>query len=453
MQRSTIPIFAVAAFALGCTHPSHCVEQRVWDADPVNVDGNASDQLHVAFDAAGNAIAIWEEYGGTAGITLWSATRAPSGAWSTPVRINPMGTSAAVVLAAQLAVSANGTAVAVWEQRSPANLLDVWANNYAPGTGWAGDRIIQAPAVTTSNARSAQVAIDSSGNAMAVFEEDVGADSSRPDSGFQIYANRFTPGGGWASAVRLSTADVPTGDGPSQDARVAVDDAGDAFAVWAVDRSNVGEKVQGTLYDPSTNSWATPVDLDACTGCANTTAVPHVVAHQNRDALATWTQDPNGQGQRVWSARYSHATSSWSSPPDLVDPATPATDTDIDIDLATDRNGNAVAIWTVPAAGVFASYFTAGAWTSVVNIGPPTSGGYPSVAFDPTGDAIAAWDDGELRSAELSAASRSWSADTVVVPAGLGATGASVAVAQSGCTRALVAFSGAQMGAFVLAQH
>ena len=88
----------------------------------------------------------------------------------------------------QIAINASGHAVAVWKQSDGA-AMSVYANYYTAGTGWGTAALIE-----TDNAGEAldpQVAVDASGNAVAVWEQ---SDGTRTN----ILANRYVAGTGWA---------------------------------------------------------------------------------------------------------------------------------------------------------------------------------------------------------------------------------------------------------------
>jgi hypothetical protein len=81
----------------------------------------------------------------------------------------------------QVAVDASGNAVVVWNQDDGIR-RNIWANRYVVGSGWGTAELIE-----TDNAGRAwvpQVAVDASGNAVAVWQQD---DGTRDN----IWANRF----------------------------------------------------------------------------------------------------------------------------------------------------------------------------------------------------------------------------------------------------------------------
>ena len=68
-------------------------------------------------------------------------------------------------------MDSSGNAVAVWQQ-SDGTRNNIWANRFVPGLGWATAEIIE-----TDNAGDAnfpQIATDSTGNAVAVWQQSDG---------------------------------------------------------------------------------------------------------------------------------------------------------------------------------------------------------------------------------------------------------------------------------------
>jgi len=115
-------------------------------------------------------------------------------------------------------VDSNGNAVAVWQQLDGTR-NNIWANRYVAGVGWGTAELIE-----TDNAGDAykpQVAVDSSGNTVAVWRQ---WDGTR----YNIWSNRYIPGFGWGTATLIETDNAGDASSP----QVAVDSSGNAVAVW-----------------------------------------------------------------------------------------------------------------------------------------------------------------------------------------------------------------------------
>ena len=81
----------------------------------------------------------------------------------------------------QVAIDTNGNALAVWRQ-SDGTRYNIWANRYTAGTGWGTAALIETD--NAGNAFDPQVAIDTNGNALAVWQQ---YDGTR----YNIWANRY----------------------------------------------------------------------------------------------------------------------------------------------------------------------------------------------------------------------------------------------------------------------
>ena len=128
---------------------------------------NAGDSFEsqIAFDSKGNAIAVWRKNDGTR-YNIWSNRYVAGTGWGTAglIEINNAGNA----LYPQIAFDANGNAVAVWQQYD--GMRDnIWANRYTAGTGWGRGELIEYD--STGNATNPQIAFDPNGNAIAVWHQ------------------------------------------------------------------------------------------------------------------------------------------------------------------------------------------------------------------------------------------------------------------------------------------
>jgi predicted enzyme related to lactoylglutathione lyase len=158
-------------------------------AELIDVDntGNATSP-QVAVDEQGNAIAVWRQTDRTQNNMYANWYTAGKG-WGTAELVDVDNTGNAT--SPQVAVDAQGNAIAVWEQ-SDGTLNKIWANRYTAGTGWGTAELIDVD--NTGNATSPQVAVDAQGNAIAVWRPQGNvtvvwyqSDGTRNN----IYANRY----------------------------------------------------------------------------------------------------------------------------------------------------------------------------------------------------------------------------------------------------------------------
>ena len=171
---------------------------------------------HVGFDDSGNAMVVWyQAFGAPNGRHIWANRYVVGTGWRTPTRIDSSDRNGQ---GPALAVNGNGNAVAVWHQWDDAGVaISIWANEYVAGQGWGTATLIETDSGAADNP---DVAIDSGGNAIAVWRQFDGTADS-------IYANRYLAGQGWGTPTPIETgingADIP---------RVAIDGNGNAIAIW-----------------------------------------------------------------------------------------------------------------------------------------------------------------------------------------------------------------------------
>ncbi len=116
----------------------------------------------------------------------------------------------------QIAIDSSGNAIAVWSQLDGAN-YNILTNRYVAGTGWGSAVIIES---NSGHAVNPQIAIDSSGNAIAVWSQEDGIRRN-------ILANRYTIGTGWATSFLIESN--------NEDAsypQISINSLGDAFVLW-----------------------------------------------------------------------------------------------------------------------------------------------------------------------------------------------------------------------------
>ena len=166
----------------------------------------------IAVDNNGNAIAVWRQFDGSR-YSIW-ANRFDGSGWSGAERLESDNTGNAS--APQIAVDNNGNALAVWFQ-SDGFRNNIWANRF-DGSGWGTAVLLESD--NAGSAYAPQIAFDNSGNAIAVWAQ---YDGSRNN----IWANRFD-GSGWGTAALLESDNA----GAASMAQIAVDNSGNAIAVW-----------------------------------------------------------------------------------------------------------------------------------------------------------------------------------------------------------------------------
>ncbi|MBN2041649.1 MAG: hypothetical protein JW864_16555 [Spirochaetes bacterium] len=228
----------------------------------------------VAFDNEGNAVAVWKQWDST--YSNIYANRYVSGfGWGGQVEIDSDTETAG---SPQVAVNKDGIAVAIWLQGN-----NVWGNYYEPGTGWQTAGLLETDAGGTL---SPHVAIDSDGNAIAVWEQSI--------SGYySIYSNRYVPGTGWGTAERIDNI-----DNIATTSQVSGNEDGIAVAVWS--------QLEGSVYHIWANryvpgaGWGTAVRIQTDD---NSGINPSVAVDNEGNAIVVWEQE-SGTRYDIWSCRY-----------------------------------------------------------------------------------------------------------------------------------------------------
>lgn len=265
--------------------------------------------------ASGHTIAVWEH---------WPTDSSPanihaafydmaSDKWQKPiVQISP--DSGDDALLPQVAIDESGNAIAVWQQDDGSGEVSIYASRYANGS-WEPAQIIDS---NTDTAGNPQVAVDSNGNAIVVWHQLYGGSSN-------IWANRYNINKGWATAQVIGT-------NGSSEPQVAVDFNGNAFAVWH--QENSIWKVFARRYDVI-NDWGTVELIEDVFGDAK---VPQVACDPAGHAFLVWQQS-DGTHWNISSTRY--AAGDWIIPHKVINNAGEAYNPQI----AVNESGKAVAVW------------------------------------------------------------------------------------------------------------
>jgi len=294
--------------------------------------------------------------------------------WGTPVLIE---TDA---IDPQVAVDPSGNAIAVWINLSAT--LSARSNRYTPSGGWGTAVPIEIGSGFGS--QHPEVAVDPGGNAVTVWRRD-------DDGG--AWSNRYTPSGGWGLAERFDAGGIYN-FGPV----VAVDPSGNAVVVW---RNN-----QDVWSNRSTLSggWGAAELIDNATRSA---VDPEVAVDPDGNAVAVWRQsDGVGSLYSIWSSRYTPSGGWGAAEPIETNDAPVALGATPGPQVAIDGDGNATAVWLQSdgnADSVWSNRYTpSGGWGAAVLI---ENAPYPAfdqrVAVDPDGNAVAVWtqSDGNVESA------------------------------------------------------
>jgi hypothetical protein len=207
----------ILTFAFAMLIPSAALASPTWlSAINISDPGQDAFEPQVAEAPDGTVIAVWTRSDGTI-FRVQSATRSPSGPWSVPQTISDANAAAS---GPAIAIDSSGNALAVWTQSDGTNLRI--RADFKPAAGNFGTDV--AVSAAGQDASAPDVSFDSAGNALVVWERSDGANE-------RVQAAIRSPGsGGTFGAVTTLSAAGQNGFDPKAAAGPAVDANG--TVVW-----------------------------------------------------------------------------------------------------------------------------------------------------------------------------------------------------------------------------
>lgn len=205
-------------------------------------------------------------------LSLFPAAARAGIQWRTPQTISGVGS-----FEPRVAVSAQGTAVAVWI--GPDGGTNRAQVSVRPSGGEFGPA--QALSDPGQNIAHPDVALDPQGDAVVVWTVDV------PNPGFDRVQASYRPAGAATSFGSPETLSADGGNGFDPD--VSMDDQGNAHAIWAR-----GRLVQASFRPagPSSN-FGPPATISSSIGTLVQGYEPEIGAASNGDAVAVWSRVDN----------------------------------------------------------------------------------------------------------------------------------------------------------------
>lgn len=231
---------AVAALVWAASARAAAVWLAPADISSASVD---VDVPRVALDASGDAVAVWYQSIGLRDV-IESATRPAGGGWSAPVEV----ASGSNAYGPRVRVDARGDATVVWYQFD-GNQDVVEAASRPAGGSWSAPQQLSVPLVTGGDADEPALAVDPNGDAVAVWYQSDGTNDV-------IMAASRPAGGSWSPPVEVSAA-----GGDAYGAEVAIDSSGDASAVWYRYNGGVPPGIVQAATLPAGGIWSAPRNL------------------------------------------------------------------------------------------------------------------------------------------------------------------------------------------------
>jgi len=354
------------------------------DVATISPANRNSEYPSLAMDSDGNAFAVWRWYDGTNWLIRASRYDVFTKSWQKPINvsfISPRGFDCDVP---QVAMSDNGTALAVWTRYSDPWLITV--NIYSNGS-WSGFvTFISAPAPYEDSAQPV-IAMDPSGNGFAAWYQ---FDSSN----WRILARRYVQGLGWQAGVSIFSILGFNAYNP----QVAMDDQGNAVLAWQLAEGTGTWAVQSAYYQAgagwvSVTNLATGVDV----GSSSHNPFVRIAMSRSGKAIAAWYKLDGGK-QYVQARVFDG--SSWLPEATLSEGIEPINAFDNPAPrVAIDNNGRGIATWTMyeeeGKSRVQASLYNGSSWMnpSLVPIisEPHQSAHDPQVVMDSQGNGLIIW--------------------------------------------------------------
>ncbi len=312
----------------------------------------------------------------------------------------------------RIAVDPSGNVMAMWVQ-SDGITSSIYANRYAVGSGWGTATLLE---TSDMPADSPQIAADSNGNFIAVWRQ---AWKTVNGALYGIHANRYVLGTGWGTAATVYENTSRTDVTANGDLQIGVDPNGNAVVVWSVyDWSWNHNSVRANRYVVGTG-WGGVTNLS--TENVQTAYGPQVALDSTGNAIVVWSQDYSGKG--IKAVRYAFGTG-WETPV-AIEPTTIAElNNSWGPQIAFDPNGNAIVVWYhYGKPGIYTNRYVAGTgWGIAVGIADPGTTSYDEgvrLAIDRNGNAIAVWNQyGGVVYANRYEAGTGWGTTVMVDPAG-----------------------------------
>ncbi len=373
---------AIAVWSQGHIWANRYTVSTGWGT-PVIIDTDAPHGMaanpRLGMDSDGNAIAVWSQSEVLDGAphSIWTNRYVVGAGWETATLLE---TDTGSAILPDVAVDASGDALAVWSQFDGA-FYSILATRYVVGTGWGTPTLIETHIM---DAFYPYVAMDSLGNATVGWVQSADESSLTANS---IWVNRYVVGTGWGIATQLDTNN--TSGGSVGFHRIAMDDTGNAVVVWQqYDAGLTIYNIYASHYIMGTG-WSTAIVIETS---SSTAFRPAVDMDGAGNAIAVWYQVVDGTSHSVWANRYVEGIG-WSTPTLLREGRGVASFPDI----AFAPDGNAVAVWSQRDASgnhsIYANRYARDVGWNGVTLLESNSGTalQPDVEADSSGNAIAVW--------------------------------------------------------------
>jgi len=274
----------------------------------------------------------------------------------------------------QVAISPHGDAIAVWEQ-TDGTRYNIYANRYVPGTGWGTGVLIE---TGSGDAHNPQVAMDSTGNAWAVWEQ---TDGLR----FNIYGNRYDErSGAWTGRILLEIDN----SGAALTPQIAMAPDGDAIVVWS--QSDILHyNIYSNRYIAKAGIWSGRSVLE--TDISGNAVAPQIAISPRGQAIVVWrfiSDSPTGN-HTVWANRFVPGVG-WGTAAYIGTQNDAITNPQV----AIDRSGDAIVVLKQYSRIYARRFTTSDGWGALTQLQTSIDPSFnPKIAMTLGGDAMAVWEE------------------------------------------------------------
>jgi hypothetical protein len=199
-------------------------------------------------DSVGNDMAVWDQNDGTTTVIQSSYYNKLGNNWNQYTLSSNLYNSSTP----QISMNSSGDAIAVWKLLN-AGVGRIQARYYIKGLGWSLDT--ETLSDTTKNSVTPQVAIDSFGNSIAIWEQFNGSHLIIQASYYNKTEND------WSSPPSNLSSDTHSSDSP----KIEMSSSGNAIAVWKINVTG-GTIIQASYYTKGVGWSSTPLNLSAESG-------------------------------------------------------------------------------------------------------------------------------------------------------------------------------------------
>lgn len=356
---------------------------------PQSIAGRDAIDVKVGVDAAGNAVAVWQNFGSTASNIQAATYDFAAKVWSKPVYLISEMTSEQSAADPHLTVDAAGNAVAVWDY-SDGTTYNIQAATYDfASQTWSLPKIIS-QAISIGGSMTSQVAVDAIGNAVAIWQTIDDAECSIQAATYD-FASKV-----WSTPVNIVSTNLT--DETLTLHQIVVDPAGNAIAIWQYS-DRLAFNIQAAAYDFTSKVWSKPINLTPISINKQIAYFPQIAVDPAGNAVAVW-QYFDGTVFNIQAATYDFTSKVWSMPVNLILPNIVGQDVFNNPQVAVDSAGNAIAVWEYSGRIIsnlqVATYdFASKVWSEPTYLISPVltdeTPSFPQIKLDTVGNAVAIW--------------------------------------------------------------